>query len=85
MLSEYKYLKIKLIRITFRCSSIDDVKASMLQVSDMRMQGKVGNEAKFWIRYIQLPHLTLDTIWESDKYTKTLNTGEPRSQPFPSR
>ena len=64
---------------------MDDVKASMLYVSDMCMQCKVGKEVKFWIRYNQLPHLTLDTIWESDKYTKTLNTGEPRSQPFPSR
>ena len=85
MLSKYKFLKIKLIRITFRCSSIDDVKASMLHVSDMCMQCKVGKEAKFWIRYNQLPHLILDTIWESYKYTKTLNTREPRSQPFPSR
>ena len=56
MLSKYKFLKIKLIRITFRCSSMDDEKASMLHVSDMRMQCKVGKEAKFWIRYIQLPH-----------------------------
>ena len=64
---------------------MDDVKASMLHVSDMRMRCTVGKEAKFWIRYIQLSHLTLDTIWESDKYTKTLNTGQPSSQPFPSR
>ena len=64
---------------------MDDVKASMLHVSDVRMQCKVGKEAKFCIRYTQIPHLTLDTIWESDKYTKTLNTGEPNSQPFPSR
>ena len=85
MLSKYKFLIIKLIRITFRCSSLDDVKASMLHVSDMRMQCKVGKEAKFWIQYIQLPHLIQDTIWESDKYTKKLNTGEPRSQPFPSK
>ena len=83
MLSKYKFLKIKLIRITFRCFSMDDVKASMHHVSDMCMQCKVGKEAKFWIRYNQIPHLTQDTIWESDKYTKTLNTGEPRSQPFP--
>ena len=83
MLSKYKFLKIKLIRITFRCSSMDDVKASMLHVSDMRMQCKVGKEANVWIRYIQLPHQTLDTVWESDK--QKLNTGEPRSQPFPSR
>ena len=85
MLSKYKFLKIKLIRIRFRCSSMDKVKASMLHVSDMCMQCKVGKEAKSWIRYNQLPHLTLDTIWESDKYTKTLNTGELRSQPFRSR
>ena len=64
---------------------MDDVKAPMLHTSVMSMQCKVEKEAKFWIRYIQLPHLTLDTIWESDKYTETLNTGEPRSQPFPSR
>ena len=74
MLSKYKFLKIKLIRISFRCSDIDDVKASMLHAFDMCMQCKVGKEAKLWIRYNQLPHLTLDTIWESDKYTKTLNT-----------
>ena len=61
---------------------MDDVKVSMLHVSDMCMQRKVGKEAKFGIRYNQLPYLTLETIWESDKYTKTLNTGEPRSQPF---
>ena len=57
----------------------------MLYASDMCMQFKVVKEAKFWIGYNQLPHLSLDTIWERDKYTKTLNRGEPRSQPFPSR
>ena len=41
---------------------MDDVKASMLHVSDMCMQYKVGKEAKFLIRYNQLPHLTLDII-----------------------
>ena len=69
MLSKYKFLKIKLIRITFRCSSMDDVKASMLHVSDMCIQCKVGKEAKFLIQYNQLPHLTLDIIWEGDRYT----------------
>ena len=83
MLSKF-FLKIKLIRITFHCSSMDDVKASMLHASDMCMQCKVGKEAVFWIGYNQLPHLSLDTIWESDKYTKTLDRGEPRSQPYPS-
>ena len=85
MLSKYKFLKIKLFKITFRCSSMDDVKASKCYVSDMCMQCKVGKESKFWNRYNQVPHLTQDTLWESDKYTKTLDTGEPRSQLFPSR
>ena len=83
MLSKYKFLEIKLIRITFHCSSMDDVKASLLQVSDMRMQCKVGKEAKFWIRYIQLPHLTLDTICESaliwNRQSKCLNFLPPLS------
>ena len=48
---------------------MDDIKASMLHVSALCMQGKVGKGAKFLIEYNQLPHLTLDTIWESDKYT----------------
>ena len=61
---------------------MDDVKASMLHESDMCMQCKVGREVKFWIGYNQLPYLSLDTIWESDKYTKTLNRGEPISQPY---
>ena len=51
---------------------MDDLKASMIHVSDMWMQCKVEKEAKFWIRYNQLPHLTLDTIWESYKYTKNI-------------
>ena len=36
----------------------------------------------------QVPHLTRDTIWESDKTLKqaeTSHTREPRGQPFPSR
>ena len=61
---------------------MDDVKASMLHVSYMCMQCKVGKEAKFWIRYNELPHLTLDTKLESYKYTKTLNAGEPNVSPF---
>ena len=85
MLSKYKFLKIKLFRITFCCSSVDDAKAPKWYVSDMCMQCEVGKESKFWNRYNQVPHLTQDTIWESDKCTKTLDTGEPRMQPFPSR
>ena len=64
---------------------MDDVKTSKCYVSDMCMQCQVGKGSKLWNRYYQVPHLTQDTIWESDKYTKTLDTGEPRSQPFPSR
>ena len=33
MLSKFKFLKIKLFRITSRCSSMDDVKASKCYVS----------------------------------------------------
>ena len=77
MLSKYKFLKIKLFRITFRFSSMDDVKASKCYVSDMCMQCKVEKESKIWNRYYQVPDLTQDTLWESDKYTKTLDTGEP--------
>ena len=82
MLSKYKLLKIRLFRITFRCSSMDDVKASKCYVSDMCMQCKVGKESKFWNRYNQVSHLTQDTKWESDKYTKTLDTGEPTRSHF---
>ena len=82
---QIQVLKIKLFRITFRCSSMNDVKASKCYVSAMCMQCKVGKESKFWNRYNQVPHLTQDTIWESDKYTKIVDTGEPRSQPFPRR
>ena len=85
MLCKCKFLKIKLFSITFRGSSMDDVKASKCYVSDMCMQCKVGKESKFSNRYNQVPHLTQDTIWESDKYTKTLDTEELRSQPFPIR
>ena len=84
MLSKYKFFKIKLFRITFRFSSMDDVKASKCYVSDMCMQCKV-EESKVRNRYNQVPDLTQDTLWEIDKYTKTLDTGEPRSQLFPSR
>ena len=70
MLSKYKILKIKLFRITFRCSPMDDVKASKCYVSDMCMQCKVGKESKFWNRYNQVPHLTQDPY---GKVTNTLN------------
>ena len=53
---------------------MDDVKASKCYVSDMCMQCKVGKGLKFWNRYNQVPHMTQDTIGESDKYTKTLDT-----------
>ena len=61
---------------------MDDVKASMLHVSDMCMQSKVGKEEKFWIWYNQLPHLTLDTIWESYKYTKHEIQESQEGSPF---
>ena len=59
---------------------MDDVNTSKCYVSDMCMQCKVEKESKVWNRYNQVPDLTQDTLWESDKYTKTLDIGEPRSQ-----
>ena len=43
--------------------------------------------AKIRNQYNQVPHLTWDTIRESDKNTRKhhSNTREPRCQPFPSR
>ena len=35
--------------------------------------------------YNQVPHLTQDTTWESDKNTIKHHTEEPGGQPFPSR
>ena len=35
-------------------------------------------------RYNQVPHLTQDTNWESDKNTIKHHKQEPRGQPFPA-
>ena len=34
------------------------------------MKGKVGKKAKIRNRYNQVPHLTQDTVWESDKNSR---------------
>ena len=36
--------------------------------------GKVGKRAKIKNRYNQVPHLTQDTTWQSDKHNKTSQT-----------
>ena len=41
--------------------------------------------AKITNQYNQVPHLTQDTTWESDKNTIKHHKQEPRGQPFPSR
>ena len=46
---------------------------------------KVRNAAKIRNRYNQVPHLTQDTTWESDKNTIKNHKQEPRGQPFLSR
>ena len=46
---------------------------------------KVRKMAKIRNRYNQVPHLTRDTTWESDKKHNKHNKGEPRGQPIPSR
>ena len=46
---------------------------------------KITLRKKLMIRnqYTHVPHLTQDTIWESDKITKTSHTRERRGQPIP--
>ena len=51
---------------------MDDVKASLFHVSDMCMICKVGKEAKIWYRYNQVPHLTQNTLCDSDKSKKNI-------------
>ena len=46
---------------------------------------KVRKMAKIRNQYSQVPHLTMDTTWESDKSTIRHHKQEPRGQPFPSR
>ena len=46
---------------------------------------KVRKVAKIRIRYNQVPHLTQDATWESDKNTMKHHKREPRGQSFPSR
>ena len=47
---------------------MDDVKASMFHVSHMCLQSR--KVAKIWNRYNKVPHLTQDTVWESEKYSR---------------
>ena len=54
-------------------------------VSFIRGTVKVRREAYNRNRYNQVPHLTQDTTWESDKLTVRHHKREPRGQPFPSR
>ena len=47
---------------------------------------KIKKKATIRYRYNQMPHLTQDTIWESDeKHMKTSHTKESRGHPFPSK
>ena len=41
--------------------------------------------AKIWNQYNQVPHLTQDTTWESDKITIRHHKLEQRGQHFPRR
>ena len=57
----------------------------MFHVSDMCMQGKVGREANIWNRHNQVPDLTQDTVWESDKYIQKHQLQESQDvSPFPA-
>ena len=46
---------------------------------------KVRKTAKIRKRYNQVPHLTQDTTWESNKKYNKHHQQEPRGQPFPSK
>ena len=64
---------------------MDDAKASMFHVSVMCMQYKVGKKAKIWNQYDQVPHMTQDTVLESDKYAKKHQIQESQEvSPFPA-
>ena len=45
---------------------------------------KVRKKAKIIYRYDQVPHLTRDTIWESDKNTKRHTQENQDVSPFPA-
>ena len=45
----------------------------------------VRKRAKIRIQYNQVPHLSQDTTWKSDKHTIRHHKQGPRGQPFPSR
>ena len=46
---------------------------------------KIRKAAKIQNRYNQVPHLTQDTTWESDKNIIKHHKREPIGQPFPSK
>ena len=46
---------------------------------------KIRKTSKIRKRYNQVPHLTQDTTWESNKNTINITKQEPRGQLFPSR
>ena len=46
---------------------------------------KLRKMAEIKKRYNQVPHLTKDTKWESNKKYDKHHQQEPRGQPFPSR
>ena len=43
---------------------------------------KVGKVAKIWNRYNQVPHLTQDTVRESDKYKKKIRYMRAKKSAF---
>ena len=52
---------------------------------DLSRFNKVRKKENIRNRYNQIPHLTKDTIWESDKYTRKHHTQESQVvSPFPA-
>ena len=61
-----------------------DYMVSQLYPPDLQLnKAKVRKKAKFRNRYNQVPHLTWDTIWKSDKNTRKHHTQESQEvNPF---
>ena len=81
---QIQVFEIKLIRITFRWSYMDDVKTSMFHVSDMRLQSREGGKNLESIQSSTTPDPGYRLgKWQIHK--KHQIQEEPRSQPFHSR
>ena len=81
-ISNIQYNKNFLIMHAFHSSRY--LQSKWMLVFSHASMVKVRKVAKVRNRYNQVPHLTQDTTWESDKNTIKYHKQEPRGQPFPA-